>query len=86
VVQRIDARLETQLQFEAYRRSLPQLGIEQLRRDAERLAELALVSQPAVIRWLIDEAMEQQKGQVPPIAERHLAWAGELTSGGDHQA
>lgn len=85
MVQRIDARLESQLQLEAYRRTLPQLGIEQLRRDAERLAELALVSQPAVIRWLIDEAMEQQQGQMPPVAERHLAWVGELASEGDHQ-
>lgn len=49
VDQPIDASLEGQLAFERYRRSLPGLSAAELRRDAERLAELALVTQPAVI-------------------------------------
>jgi len=46
---------------------------------------LFTVAQQLVHGGLIDEAMEQQQGQMPPVAERHLAWVGELTSEGDHQ-
>jgi hypothetical protein len=78
VSQGIDASLEGQLAFERYRRTIKGLGIEELRRDAERLAELALVTQPAVIRWLLAQVLEHEKRQMQPVEDWHLALAAEL--------
>ena len=76
--QPIDVSLEGQLAFERYRRSLSALTPSELRRDAERLAELALVSQPAVIRWLLAQVLEHEKRQMQPVEDWHLAMASEL--------
>ena len=74
----IDASLEGRWALERYRRSLDGLSLEELRRDALRLAELALVSQPAVIRWLLDQVLEHEKRQMQPVEGWHLAIAAEL--------
>lgn len=76
--QAIDASLEGQLALERYRRSLDALSIDELRRDALRLAELALVTQPAVIRWLLAQVLEHEKRQMQPVEDWHLALAAEL--------
>ena len=74
----IDASLEGELALERYRRSINGLSISELRRDAARLAELALVTQPAVIRWLLAQVLEHEKRQMQPIEDWHLALAAEL--------
>ena len=76
--QPIDASLEGRLAFERYRRSLPGLTAAELRRDGERLAELTLVTQPAVIRWLLAQVLEHEKRQMQPVEDWHLAMASEL--------
>lgn len=74
----IDASLEGELAFERYRRSIDGLSLEELRRDAVRLAELALVTQPAVMRWLLEQVLEHEKRQMQPVEDWHLAMAAEL--------
>ena len=89
MAQPIDASLEGQWALERYRRTLKDLSAAELRRDAERLAELALVTQPAVIRWLLDQVLEHEQRQVQPVEDWHQALAAELLGeleGGDQAA
>ena len=89
MAQSIDASLEGQWALERYRRTLEDLSAAELRRDAERLAELALVTQPAVIRWLLAQVLEHEKRQLQPVEDWHLAMAAELLAeqaGGDQAA
>lgn len=74
----IDASLEGRWALERYRRSLPGLSAAELRRDAERLAELALVTQPAVIHWLLARVLEMEKAALPPVEDWHRGLASEL--------
>lgn len=74
----IEASLSAQLALESYRRSLDGLSADELRRHALRLAELALVTQPAVIRWLMAQVLDNDERQVPLVNEQHLAWVLEL--------
>ena len=76
--QAIDASLEGRWALERFRRSLDGLSTEQLRQQALQLAELALVQQPAVIRWLLDQVLEHEKRQMQPVEDWHLAMAAEL--------
>lgn len=79
MAQQIDASLEGRWALERYRRTLKDLSAAELRRDAERLAELALVTQPAVIRWLLDQVLAHEKRQmIQPVEDWHLALAQEL--------
>lgn len=72
--------LQKRLALERYRRSLPHKSIEELRHEALELAELALVSQPAVIQWLLQLVMDSEMRQGLPIEDWHLALASELSA------
>ena len=77
--------------FEEFRRSLPSRSEDELRRLCEQLAELAIVHQPAAIRWLVDDAASAwvRRGDdgalsLPPPSSWHEQLAAELL--GDHQS
>lgn len=72
--------LQNRLALERYRRSKPHRSIEELRREALQLAELALVAETAAIQWLLQLVMDGEKRQGLPVEGRHLALAGELSA------
>lgn len=89
--------LSRQLQLEDLRRSLGKMQQAELRQCCEHLAELALVTQPAVIRWLTEDAAkawqavmrsEAAPGELPPGVEPwHEQLANELLGqGSDHHS
>jgi hypothetical protein len=75
-----ETKLEDELVFESYRRFLPHLSPEDLRRDLEKLAYLVLVAHPAAIRWFTAELMGQSKSQASPLVEQCLA---QIPDGGE---
>lgn len=80
----MEPSLARQLLLEEFKRSLPERSIEDLRLCCARLAELAIVLQPAAIRWLVDDAMKAwhaaADGPSPagPVTAFHEQLAAEL--------
>lgn len=90
-MQSMEPSMARQVVYEEFKRSLPGRSQEELRQLCLQLAELALVAQPAAIRWLVDEAagawiQRQPDGtvQLPPPSAWHEQLAAELL--GDHQS
>jgi hypothetical protein len=83
-MQPMEPSLARQVVLEEFKRSLPERSIDDLRQCCERLAELALVLQPAAIRWLVDDAITAwgavKAGPSPagPVTARHEAMAADL--------
>ena len=76
-MQGFECPLQNRLALERFRRSLPDKSIDELRREALELAELALVAQPAAIQWLLQQVMEGDRRQPPPIEGWHAEMAEE---------
>lgn len=79
ILQGFECPLQNRLALERYKRSLPDKSADELRREALELAELALVAQPAAIQWLLQQVMEGNRRQPPPIEGWHTAMAEELS-------
>lgn len=90
----MEPSLARQLMLEEFKRSLPQRSIEDLRQCCEQLAELAIVLQPAAMRWMAEDALSAMAtahatpGGLPPVTAVHEAMAMEVLQelGLDHHS
>jgi hypothetical protein len=88
----MEPSLAGQLKLEEFRRALPRYSVDELRECCSRLAELALVTQPAAMRWVVKDTLdllaEAKAGPTPAGAAgaRHEAMADDLrvSGAGDH--
>lgn len=94
-MQSMEPSLARQLMLEDFKRSLPERSLEDLRHCCERLAELAIVLQPAAIRWLVDDALtawdavRASPSPAGPVTAMHEQLAAELLMElrpGDHHS